>query len=118
MAGRVTRHCRIGLLVAIVCVAPIQLAAAPEPSPLERGRDVARAVATVTGTAVSPLLGVCALGAYTYWKTPPERRAALPFYCAPPFWISLVILLALVMLKDTVGAAAPFLKKPPDAIET
>jgi hypothetical protein len=117
MAGRVMRHCRIGMLVAFCCAAPIQLSAAPEPPPLERGREVARAVATVTGTAVSPLLGVCALGAYSYWKTPAERRASLPFYCAPPFWISLLVLLTLVMLKDTVGAAVPFLKKPLDAIE-
>jgi hypothetical protein len=117
MADRVIRHCRVGVIAVIFWAAPMSLSAAPEPSPLERGQEVARAVATVTGTAISPLLGVSALGAYTYWKTPPDRRAALPFYCAPPFWITLAILLALVMLKDTVGGAVPFLKKPLDAIE-
>jgi hypothetical protein len=93
------------------------LAGAPGNTPLERGQTVARAVAAITGTAVSPLFGVCILGAYSYAKTPPTQRANLPFYCSPVFWIPLAVLVALVMLKDTVGSAAPLLKKPLDAIE-
>ncbi len=122
MTGRVT-CIRIWTLLAVSCVAMPCMAAATEPvagapdSPLERGQRVARAVATVTGTAISPLFGVCVLGAYTYAKTPQPNRAALPVYCAPVFWIPLAILVTLVMLKDTVGSAAPLLKKPLDAIE-
>ena len=89
----------------------------PGATTLERSQRVARAVATITGTAISPLFGVCVLGAYTYAKTPAPQRAELPFFCAPAFWIPLAILVILVMLKDTVGSAAPLLKKPLDAIE-
>jgi len=120
-----TRSLPIWTLLAVSCVTlPCMTAAPTDPaagaldnSPLARGQRVARAVATVTGTAISPLFGVCVLGAYTYAVTPQPNRAALPFYCAPVFWIPLAILVILVMLKDTVGSAAPLLKKPLDAIE-
>ncbi len=122
MAHRVTR---IWTLLAISFLAPLEIAAAstnpaagaPATEPLERGQQIARAVATVTGTAISPLFGVSVLGAYTYLKAPPAARASLPFYCSPTFWIPLAVLVTLVMLKDTVGSAAPILKKPLDAIE-
>ena len=125
MAHRMTWRIRIWTLVAISCIAPLEIAAAStdpaagrlDTEPLERGQQIARAVATVTGTAISPLFGVCVLGAYTYLKAPPAGRASLPFYCSPVFWIPLAVLVTLVMLKDTVGAAAPLLKKPLDAIE-
>lgn len=125
MADRVIARIRISTLLAISLLAPLQIAAAPagpaataqNPAPLERGQQIARAVATVTGTAISPLFGVSVLGAYTYLKTPPAARASLPFYCSPIFWIPLAVLVTLVMLKDTVGSAAPVLKKPLDAIE-
>jgi hypothetical protein len=116
-----TRGIGIWAVLAVSWVAPSELAAAPAllalPSPLERGQEVAKAVATVTGTAISPLFGVCILGAFTYVKTSPEMRAALPFYCAPAFWIPLAVLVAMVFFKDTLGAFLPLLKKPLDAIE-
>src|SRR5258708_11004673 len=125
MAGRVTGRIRIWTLVAVSFLAPLQIAGATidpaadrlDSEPLERGQQIARAVATVTGTAISPLFGVSVLGAYTYLKTPPAARSSLPFYCSPVFWIPLTFLVTLVMLKDTVGSAAPLLKKPLDAIE-
>jgi hypothetical protein len=125
MADRVTWRIPIWTLAMVSCVAPSSMAAAATDSlagkldtaPLERGQQIARAVATVTGTAISPLFGVCVLGAYTYAKTPPPDRASLPFYCSPVFWIPLAVLVTLVLLKDTVGSAAPLLKKPLDAIE-
>lgn len=125
MAHRVTGRLRICTLLAISFLAPLQLGAAstdpaagvPAIGPLERGQQIARAVATVTGTAISPLFGVSVLGAYTYLKTPPAARASLPFYCSPVFWIPLAVLVTLVMLKDTVGSAVPLLKKPLDAVE-
>jgi hypothetical protein len=123
MAARVTWRIPILTLLAVSFAALPAMAVAPkdtpapDSTPLERGERVARAVATVTGTAISPLFGVCVLGAYTYVKTPLPNRANLPFYCAPAFWIPLAILVTLVMLKDTVGSAAPLLKKPLDAVE-
>jgi hypothetical protein len=71
----------------------------------------------VTGTAISPLLGVAALGAFTYAKTPQSERALLPFYCSPIFWIPIAIVLTLLVLKDTMGSAIPLMKKPLDALE-
>ncbi len=125
MADRVTWRIRVWIALAVLCVALPNIAAAstnplaggPDNTPLERGQRVARAVATVTGTAISPLFGVCVLGAYTYVNTPPPERARLPFYCSPAFWIPLAVLVTLVLLKDTVGSAVPLLKKPLDAIE-
>src|SRR5260370_18077239 len=125
MAHRMTWRIRIWTLVGRSWIARLERAAAStdpaagrlDTEPRERGPQIARAVATVTGTAISPLFGVCVLGAYTYLKTSPAGRASLPFYCSPVFWIPLAVLVTLVMLKDTVGAAAPLLKKPLDAIE-
>src|SRR5215471_5719667 len=82
-----------------------------------RGQRIAGAIATVTGTAISPLLGVAVLGAFQYAKTPEVQRASLPFYCAPAFWIPVAILVVMILLKDTVGSAVPLLKKPLDAVE-
>jgi hypothetical protein len=125
MANRPASLIRISALLAISLVALSSVRAAPvaptagEPgsAPLERGQQISRAIATVTGTAISPLFGVCVLGAYTYVKTPPPERVSLPFYCSPVFWIPLAVLVILVLLKDTIGSAVPLLKKPLDAAE-
>jgi hypothetical protein len=84
---------------------------------LNQGQQIASAVSTVTGTAISPLFGVCLLGVYQYVRTPQSERAALPFYSRPIFWSTVGIILILVLLKDTIGGAAPLLKKPLDALE-
>jgi hypothetical protein len=84
---------------------------------LTRGTQIAEAVSTITSTAVSPLLGVCVLGAYEYWRTPHAARAQLPFYTKPVVWIPIAILLVLILGKDTIGGAAPLFKKPLDAVE-
>jgi hypothetical protein len=84
---------------------------------LTRGQEVSSAVATVTSTAISPLLGVCLLGIYDYTRTAPEARAALPFYSRPHFWIPIGILLLLIFFKVSIGGAVPLLKKPLDAVE-
>jgi hypothetical protein len=84
---------------------------------LNRGQQVSAAVSTVTSVAISPLLGVCLLGAWDYFRTPPAQRARLPFYNFPAFWIPIGILLILILIKDTVGGFAPLIKKPLDAIE-
>src|SRR5262249_10481275 len=44
------------------------------------------------------------------------KRDTLPFYSKPGFWITIGVLLILVLLKDTIGTAAPLLKKPLDAL--
>lgn len=125
MANRPTSLIRISTLLAMSFAASPGLSAAPvalpaggsDNAPLERGQQISRAIATVTGTAISPLFGVCVLGAYTYVKTPQPQRPSLPFYCSPVFWIPLAILVILVLLKDTIGSAVPLVKKPLDAAE-
>lgn len=84
---------------------------------LTRGQQISTAVAAVTSTAISPLLGVCLLGIYDYERASPEARAALPFYSKPHFWIPIGILLVLLFFKDSIGATVHPLKKPLDAIE-
>jgi hypothetical protein len=84
---------------------------------LNEGQQIATAVSTVTSTAISPLFGVCLLGVYQYVRTRSSAKPALPFYSKPSFWIPISILLVLVLLKDTIGGAAPLLKKPLDALE-
>lgn len=82
-----------------------------------KGQTVSTAIATVTGTAISPLVGVCAIGIFDYFRTPKGLRGQLPLYEKPKFWIPIGLLLLLIFLKDTVGGFAPLIKKPLDAIE-
>jgi hypothetical protein len=90
-------------------------ARAPQGAP---GVELAQAISTVTGVAISPLLGVGAVGAYRYYQTPPERRAHLPWFARPHFWVPALLLVALVFAKDALGPAFPTaLKKPFDALE-
>ena len=82
------------------------------------GLAAAQTISTITGVAISPLLGVGAVGAYKWWNTPKEKRQALPWFAHPGFWIPALILVGFVTLKDVLGTAAPAaLKKPFDAAE-
>jgi hypothetical protein len=82
MAARITWRIPIWTLFAVSYVVLPDMAAAsaespptaPGETPLERGRRVATAVATVTGTAISPIFGVCILSAYKYVRTQPPNR--------------------------------------------
>ncbi|MBV8552669.1 MAG: hypothetical protein JOY54_15335, partial [Acidobacteriaceae bacterium] len=84
---------------------------------VNRGQQISSAISTVTSVAISPLLGVCLLGAWDYFRTPQVQRIRLPFYTSPVFWIPISLLLVLIFIKDTVGGFAPIVKKPLDAIE-
>lgn len=82
------------------------------------GAEFAEALSTVTGVAISPLLGVSAYGAVHYYRTPVEQRANLPWFAQPIFWVPALLLVGLVAAKDIFGAAAPAtLKKPFDILE-
>jgi hypothetical protein len=75
------------------------------------------ALATVTSTAISPLVGVCVMGMWRYYRTPQLQRDQLPVIQKPKFWIPVILLLVLIFLKDTIGGFAPLIKKPLDAAE-
>lgn len=115
---------------AICCVLmsslPVRAEISDTPSPADTlkeqlllpGVSLAEGVSEITGVAISPLLGVSAVGAWQYWKADDETRRRLPWYCQPWVWGSGLVLLALCFLKDFLGAAAPALvKKPLDFLE-
>lgn len=82
------------------------------------GVGLAEGVTQVTGVAISPLLGVAALGSWNYFRTEPENRHLLPWVCHPIFWGIGFGILALVFFKDALGTVLPaFAKKPLDLIE-
>ena len=83
------------------------------------GEEICQALSTITGVAISPLLGVATVGVYQYTQAKTdEERAKLPWFASPLFWIPAFIMLAICFAKDTAGTALPTaLKKPFDAIE-
>lgn len=103
------------LLYSVVALAQSELGKTTDA--MGKGQGISTALATVTGTAISPLVGVCALGIFDYYRTPKEQRGGLPLYEKPKFWIPIGVLLILIFIKDTVGGFAPLVKKPLDAIE-
>lgn len=82
------------------------------------GASLAEGVSEITGVAISPLLGMSALGAWKYYHTEETLRHRLPWYCHPYSWGSGLVLIGLCFLKDFLGAAVPALvKKPLDFAE-
>lgn len=119
---------RIAPLVLVVALtvavfAPFAFAAAaPAPAKSDRspGTAIATAISTVTGIAISPLLGTGAYGAYQ-WITAKDDivRAKLPWYAQPKFFMPALLVVAICAAKDAFGAAVPpGLKKPLDVLET
>jgi hypothetical protein len=98
-------------------------ATAEDPTPSAKsttpGAELANAISVVTGTAISPLLGVTAVGVWKYLHAQtPEQRARLPWFAQPWFWIPGLVLVAACLCKDTFGLAAPrLLKKPLDVAD-
>ena len=50
------------------------------------GVGIAEGISEITGVAVSPLLGVSVIGAWTWWRTEAAMRDKLPWYCQPVAW--------------------------------
>ncbi|MBM3847927.1 MAG: hypothetical protein FJ405_16785 [Verrucomicrobia bacterium] len=101
---------------------PVLAAATPPPVAPHRGAnmgiEMAQTVSTVTGAAISPLLGVSAVGAWKFFKTPSGSRSSLPWFAQPWFWIPSLIIVGLCFAKDALGPAVPTaLKKPFDVAE-
>ncbi len=106
------------ILIAVVLLISAQTAGPDESTQvLKSGESVNTALATVTSTAISPLVGVSVMGAWQYFKTPGPQRTQLPFFDRPYFWAPIMALLVLIFIKDTFGGFAPLIKKPLDAVE-
>jgi len=83
------------------------------------GAAFAGTLSQITGVAISPLLGVSAVGAYTWFRAPSEKRAGLPWYAHPAFWLTGLALVGACACKDSLGAVLPpGWKKPLDVAET
>lgn len=99
-------------------------ATAAKPTPAAAGKSpaapIAAAVSTVTGIAISPLLGTAAYGAWQYFDAKDAAaRAALPWFAQVKFWLPALLIVALCAAKDAFGAVVPpGLKKPLDVLET
>ena len=88
------------------------------PHPAPPGVAAAEAVSQLTGIAISPLLGVGAVGAWRYYHVAPAARAGLPWFAQPWFWIPALVLVGLCFAKDLFGPVIPkILKKPIDVVE-
>jgi len=121
---------RITPLVLLVCLAlavvvPLAMAAtASTPAPVKKDSSpaapFATAISTVTGIAISPLLGTSGYGAFKWFSAKDEKaRAALPWYAQIKFWLPAMLLVAACAAKDTLGTVVPpGLKKPLDVLET
>jgi len=84
------------------------------------GTQIASTISQVTGVAISPLLGVSALGVYKWMgASTPEEKAALPWYAQPMYWMTGLLIVGGIAFKDIAGAAVPGpMKKPLDVLET
>ena len=108
-----------------VILAPFALAAdaakaAPARADHSPAAPIAGAISTVTGMAISPLLGTGAYGAYQWVAAKDDAaRAALPWYAQWTFFGPALLIVGLCAAKDALGAAVPpGLKKPLDVLET
>jgi hypothetical protein len=110
-------------LATMAAAAPAAKSGSPPPAKAEQssqppGYAAAQTISMITGVAISPLLGVGAVGFSQWYNTPSEKRGRLPWYAQPWFWIPALLVVALVMAKDILGTSAPVvLKKPIDVAE-
>lgn len=113
-------------LVCVLCVFAVPLWAASGSTSKGKdgevpsaGLELAKTATQITGIAISPLLGVSAVGAYQWWGAHTEaEKAALPWFANPLVWASGMLLVGAAAAKDTFGATVPpGLKKPLDVLE-
>jgi hypothetical protein len=117
----------LAMITVPLMAAATATAAAPAPAPAPAptadkspASAIAKSVATLTGVAVSPLLGTGALGVYQNWQAKtPEAKAALPWYAQWSFILPALALVGVCAAKDSIGAVLPpGMKKPLDVLET
>lgn len=110
----------LGLAVAlwVNAVSAAELPPLPTPAKPAPGMEIAQTISMITGVAISPLLGVGAVGAWKYLAAPAVERHRLPWFARPWFWIPALLLVGAVAVKDLGGPLVPItLKKPFDVAE-
>ena len=99
--------------------APAAAPAAAKPADKSPAGPIASAISTVTGIAISPLLGTAGFGAYKWVTANEAERAKLPWFADIKFWLPALLIVGICAFKDTLGAVVPpGLKKPLDVLET
>lgn len=118
------RRCLFVMMLIALASPPLLEAAENAPdkrlreSMLLHGVSLSEGISEITGVAISPLLGVSAMGVWTFYKTEPHLRHRLPWYCHPGVWGTGLALILICFLKDFLGTAAPpLVKKPLDFLE-
>src|SRR3954469_10782359 len=119
------RFAPFALIAALVFAIFVPFALAAATNSATRGdrspaAPIASAISTITGMAISPLLGTGAYGAYQWLAAKDDAaRAKLPWYAHPNFWLPALLIVGICAAKDAFGAALPpGLKKPLDVLET
>lgn len=84
---------------------------------LSDAERLAKSISSVVGTAISPLVGIGLIGSWGWLYASEAARPELPWYNQPWAWGSVMLLVLLVALKDTLGGLLPLAKKPLDALE-
>ncbi len=116
----------VPLVAVLCCLSPLALPlwAAGKKKEEAKGRtpgvEMAALATQITGIAISPLLGVSAVGAWQYFRAEtPAAKAALPWFANPSFWLLGLALVGVCAFKDTIATTLPpGWKKPLDVLET
>ncbi len=121
MKPRVAPLLVLSLTLALILAPFAWAASAPASAASDRSpvAPIAGVVSTVTGIAISPLLGTGAYGAYQ-WVAAKDAaaRAALPWYAHWSFFGPALLIVGACAAKDAFGAVVPpGLKKPLDVLE-
>lgn len=120
---KMSRRYWLMMLAGFILATSLAFAAAEATKPRvtdSQAKEAAKALAKITGIAISPLLGVGVVGGYDWFcAETPEEKAKLPWYAQVKFWLPALLLVAAVAIKDGAGAALPpGWKKPLDVCET
>lgn len=121
---------RLAPVVALLCVLSVcalPLWAASKPAKGKHGEvpsvglELAKTATEITGIAISPLLGVSAVGCYQWFaaRGDPAAQARLPWFANFWVWSCGFLLVAAAAAKDAFGATMPpGWKKPLDVMDT
>jgi len=125
--GRMKRYAPLVALLLCFSLCGLPLWAADKaktktatPAAKTPGLELAALATQVTGIAISPMLGVSAVGAYKWMQAhTDEEKVALPWFANPGFWVLGILAVSVVAAKDAFGATLPpGWKKPLDILET
>jgi hypothetical protein len=111
--------CALAVFVLPLWAAPTQPAKGKDGEVPSAGLELAKTATEITGIAISPLLGVSAVGMYRYFQADTsEQKARLPWFANPMVWVVGFLLVGASAAKDAFGAATPpGWKKPLDVLE-